>query len=238
MAHSTDDAQLEQLLEEFYLQLEEEDLGAAKKTLQTIEQAATGPDVLCARGQLAWAEGDLPAATRAYTEVVELDPEDADSWYALACLAEDGGDADRMMAAFLTVSKLDHEQDAVESLVDPDHEKVITEVAQRVLDDLPEEFREQLGNVPVVLALRPPTSMVEEGFDPRAFGLFEGSDHQGQTAQEVQSVPTRVVLFSANLVDAFPDLDELAEEVEVTVLHELAHYFGLDEEEVADVGLA
>ena len=49
--------------------------------------------------------------------------------------------------------------------------------------------------------------------------------------------PTRIVLFWTNLLDVADDDDSLAEEVETTVLHEIAHYFGLDEEQVAALGL-
>ncbi|RPI57721.1 MAG: hypothetical protein EHM50_11480, partial [Lysobacterales bacterium] len=49
--------------------------------------------------------------------------------------------------------------------------------------------------------------------------------------------PTRIVLFCSNLLVGFPDRDELAEQIEITILHEIGHFFGLDEDAVARLGL-
>jgi predicted Zn-dependent protease with MMP-like domain len=106
-----------------------------------------------------------------------------------------------------------------------------------VLHHLPERFRDRLENVPVVLEPRPSRAIVAEGFDPRALGMFEGAGDRDKQAGEVETAPTRVVLFFANLLASFPDDEDLALQVEVTILHELAHFFGLDEDEVAGLGL-
>ena len=79
-------------------------------------------------------------------------------------------------------------------------------------------------------------SLVREGFDPRALGLFEG--HTDGDVSSVVLAPTRIVLFYANLLAACDDADMLSEQIEVTVLHEIGHFFGLDEEGVAALGLA
>ena len=49
--------------------------------------------------------------------------------------------------------------------------------------------------------------------------------------------PTRIDLFTANLLASFPDSQRLDEEIEITLLHEIGHYFGLDEDEVEALGL-
>ena len=49
-------------------------------------------------------------------------------------------------------------------------------------------------------------------------------------------LPPRIVLFKRNLERAAQDAEELREEIGVTVRHELAHYLGLDEEEIEDAG--
>mgnify|MGYP005813335487 CR=1 FL=1 len=48
--------------------------------------------------------------------------------------------------------------------------------------------------------------------------------------------PTRIVLFTSNLLASFAD-DDLEEQVEITVLHEVGHYFGLDENDMVRLGL-
>jgi predicted Zn-dependent protease with MMP-like domain len=50
-------------------------------------------------------------------------------------------------------------------------------------------------------------------------------------------MPTRIVLYTANLTASCQDQDELEREVEITVLHEVGHYFGLDEDDMERLGL-
>ncbi|MCA9663920.1 MAG: metallopeptidase family protein, partial [Myxococcales bacterium] len=84
---------------------------------------------------------------------------------------------------------------------------------------------------------RPHWDVVADGFDPRALGMFEGPDDFGQRILELAPMTSRIVLFTANLVASFADPEDLEEEVRVTVLHEVGHYFGLDEDGVAALGL-
>nr|WP_255216030.1 metallopeptidase family protein [Pseudenhygromyxa sp. WMMC2535] len=109
--------------------------------------------------------------------------------------------------------------------------------AEAALDTVPERFRDLLSNVPVVLEERPNLELVRTGFDPRALGLFEGLEH-AQQASELHTAPTRIVLYYGNLLATFHEQDDLADEIEVTLLHEIGHYFGLDEDEVERLGLA
>ena len=78
---------------------------------------------------------------------------------------------------------------------------------------------------------------MREGFDPRALGLFEGADDAGQRSGEIQVAPTRIVLFYANLLASFPDEDALREEIDITIRHEVGHFFGLDEDDMERLGL-
>jgi predicted Zn-dependent protease with MMP-like domain len=101
-----------------------------------------------------------------------------------------------------------------------------------------------MQDVPVALEPRPNQGLVADGFDPRALGLFEGIDDQGQrSVGDMMGErgdllrPTRIVLFYANLLATCASGEELAKEVVVTVLHEIGHFFGLDEDGVAALGL-
>jgi predicted Zn-dependent protease with MMP-like domain len=71
--------------------------------------------------------------------------------------------------------------------------------------------------------------------DPDLFGLYEGVPlpERGDWAG---SLPDRIRIFRLPLVESFPDPDELEREIRITVLHELAHYFGLDENRLEDLG--
>jgi predicted Zn-dependent protease with MMP-like domain len=50
------------------------------------------------------------------------------------------------------------------------------------------------------------------------------------------SLPDTISIYRIPLEESFPDPDELREEIRITVLHELGHYFGLDEDRLADLG--
>ena len=55
-------------------------------------------------------------------------------------------------------------------------------------------------------------------------------------APDAGDLPNRISIYRLPLEDEFPDEDELREEIRITVLHELGHYFGLDEDRLAELG--
>jgi len=96
------------------------------------------------------------------------------------------------------------------------------------LDSLPPHLAAALDNVAVVVEDEHPD-------DPDLFGLYEGIPlpERGDMAG---SLPDRITIFRLPLEDEFGDPGELEREIRITVLHELGHYFGLDEERLADLG--
>ena len=185
----------------------------------------------------AMAAEDPNEGVRLLEEARRLAPEDPDVLYELGLAKEEAGDLEGMIEAFLEVSRLDPSHDRATGLLDETARNRIAALAEATLDRVPEPFKSRLGNVAVVIEDYPPRHAVAQGFDPRAYGMFDGPDDQAQHAvQELLTMPTQILLFAANLLADFED-EELDEEVAVTVLHEVGHYFGLDEEEVAALGL-
>jgi predicted Zn-dependent protease with MMP-like domain len=90
---------------------------------------------------------------------------------------------------------------------------------RRALDSLPPEIARRLENVAVVVE-------DEHADDPDLFGLF----------QEEPYLPAKITIYRLPLEDSFPDPRELEREIRITVLHELAHYFGVDEERLEELG--
>ena len=96
------------------------------------------------------------------------------------------------------------------------------------LDELPPGLAAGLTNVAVVVEDEHPE-------DPDLFGLYHGvplpdrGDMSGL-------LPDKISIYRIPLEESFPDPDELREEIRITVLHELAHYFGLDEQRIAELG--
>ena len=96
------------------------------------------------------------------------------------------------------------------------------------LDELPPDLAQALQNIAVVVEDENPE-------DPDLFGLYHGvplperGDMSGLP-------PDTIAIYRIPLQESFSDPDELRDEIRITVLHELAHYFGLDEDRIAELG--
>ena len=95
------------------------------------------------------------------------------------------------------------------------------EHVQRALDAVPEELAEGLRNVAIVVEDENPE-------EPDLYGLFD----------EPEYLPAKVTIYRVPLEADFPEPERLEHEIRVTVLHELAHYFGIDEDRLAELGYA
>jgi predicted Zn-dependent protease with MMP-like domain len=96
------------------------------------------------------------------------------------------------------------------------------------LDDLPDELAAVLDNVVVVVEDRHPD-------DPDLLGLYDGVPHPERVGDESPDV---VTIYRHALCAMCDDDDELAEEVYVTVVHELAHAAGIDDDRLHELGWA
>ena len=95
------------------------------------------------------------------------------------------------------------------------------EHVQRALDAVPEELAEGLRNVAIMVEDENPE-------EPDLYGLFD----------EPEFLPAKVTIYRVPLEADFPEPERLEHEIRVTVLHELAHYFGIDEDRLAELGYA
>jgi predicted Zn-dependent protease with MMP-like domain len=104
------------------------------------------------------------------------------------------------------------------------------EHVERALASLPAELREAIRNVEISVEDEDPD-------DPDLFGLYEGVPlpERGDWAG---AIPDRIRIFRLALVESFPDPAELEAEIRITVLHEVAHYFGIDEDRLDDLGFS
>jgi predicted Zn-dependent protease with MMP-like domain len=99
---------------------------------------------------------------------------------------------------------------------------------REALDELPPHLAAALENVAVVVEDENPD-------DPDLLGLYHGIPltERGDVAG---MPPDTISIYRLPLEESFPDPAELQEEIRITVLHELAHYFGLDEDRIAELG--
>lgn len=102
------------------------------------------------------------------------------------------------------------------------------DVVRSALDTLPPHIAAALRNVAVVVEEENPD-------DPYLYGLFDGIPLT-EGGPGPGELPNRIAIYRRPLEDDFPDDEELREEIRVTVLHELGHYFGLDEDRLSELG--
>lgn len=115
---------------------------------------------------------------------------------------------------------------------------VAHEVVAATQRRLPPEIRAPAAAVPVCCERAPNAAILAEGWEDDILGLFVGHEHGGELAGDGQNLPPQILLFLDNLWDyAEGDPAVFRDEVRLTYLHELGHYLGWDEDEVARRGL-
>jgi predicted Zn-dependent protease with MMP-like domain len=107
-----------------------------------------------------------------------------------------------------------------------DFEKLVTDE----LDLLPDEMVEGLENVAFVTEDRPEDGSLD------LLGLYDGVDITRRGNYGFGELPDRIILFREPLLSVSADLDELKDQVHVTLVHEIAHYYGIDDEELHELG--
>jgi predicted Zn-dependent protease with MMP-like domain len=102
-------------------------------------------------------------------------------------------------------------------------------LVEQALDEIPDEITRVVDNVVVLVEDSPP------GDDPYLLGVYDGvsltergTDHTG--------LPDRITIFRRPLLEICADADELVREVRITVVHEIAHHFGIDDDRLHELG--
>ncbi len=226
------------LVEAIYIKTEalivRDELPAAREALSELASSVIDDGELALDlAELALAAEDPKAAMKWIEAARAADPEiEADALHLLGRLHELGDDRAAMIAAWQKVRTLDLAAPAGDLSVTEDE---IERITLETLAELPDNVRALLEKVPILIDDVPSEDVVNDGFDPRSLGLFSGvpMPDDGQT----QPVVTNIHLYKRNLERFAQDEEHLADEIRITVLHETAHYFGLDEDELEKLGL-
>jgi predicted Zn-dependent protease with MMP-like domain len=108
------------------------------------------------------------------------------------------------------------------------------------LEDIPEPFRSHLETVTVVIEDEPSGELLREmGLHPRRdtlFGLYEGTPLHERALDETLALPDRITIFYRPLVRTFRTPAAIRREIRKTVIHELGHFFGLDDDDIEAEG--
>lgn len=103
------------------------------------------------------------------------------------------------------------------------------ELVSEALDLIPPELAAAFDNVVVLVADRHPE-------DPELLGLYEGIALTDRDSTYAGALPDTVTIFRDSLLEFCETEDEVVEEVAITVIHELAHHFGIDDERLHELG--
>ncbi|WP_039821379.1 metallopeptidase family protein [Nocardia testacea] len=103
------------------------------------------------------------------------------------------------------------------------------ELVGDALDQIPAELTRAIDNVVILIEPRNPD-------DPHLLGLYHGIALTERDSHYGGSLPDTVTIYRDALLDACADESEVIEEVRITVIHEIAHYFGIDEDRLHQLG--
>lgn len=109
-------------------------------------------------------------------------------------------------------------------------------LVEKALEDVPEEFVALLDNVAVLVEEEPSPEHLE-GLPPgedagELFGIYQGTNLLERDTFYIGALPDRIVIFRGPILRACSDRREVIREVRDTVVHELGHYFGMEEDQM------
>jgi predicted Zn-dependent protease with MMP-like domain len=116
-------------------------------------------------------------------------------------------------------------------LPSPPDEVDFDAVIDDVLDDLPDPFLEQLGTVAIVVEDEPSPAQLAAAHAAGLYGLYSGIPRTHYGADNA-AVPSKISLFRGPLARSNPDPVRLRGAIERTLLHEIAHHLGIDDDRI------
>lgn len=217
-------------------------LGDPQGALDRIAVAVRAfPDDLDVRVEQATALHELcrfEDAADLLTRVVEADPEDAGAHWLLGLCLERLGRGAAAGRHLARARKLAPEEFPEPVALSPE---AFEEVVEAALAELPEPVQRWLSNVAVTVEDLPETEELlasDPPHSPSILGIFRGAPLGQKASMDPWShLPSSIALFQRNLERMARDRDELVDEIRVTLLHEVGHFLGLDEDRLRDLGL-
>jgi predicted Zn-dependent protease with MMP-like domain len=100
------------------------------------------------------------------------------------------------------------------------------------LDELPDEMVDGLENLVFVTEDRPADGSLD------LLGLYEGTALTDRDQYGFGELPDRIILYREPLLAVAETLDELRDEIHITLVHEIAHYYGIDDDQLHEMGWA
>lgn len=214
------------------------DLAPAAKAFEEARRLLGDDDDLLVELAIAWFEVlRFDDAKRLISEVISRRPDDADAHHYLALVAERAGDTKTADRHFAEARRLDPEA-YPKPLTMTD--EAFAEAIETALAELPEEVRKHLANVPIMVEPLPRAEDLtgDPPLSPLSLGMFRGTAFGQRSVMDPWSqLPASILLFQKNLERYATSRDELVQEIETTLFHEIGHFMGWDEDDLYDRGL-
>jgi predicted Zn-dependent protease with MMP-like domain len=169
-------------------------------------------------------------------EALEQLPDEAAAWHHLGLIAERRGEADAGRRFFEKARRLAPDVfPAPVHLSEAEFDKAVSDAIAK----LPPQSRDALANATIAVEPIPTDEDLDGGrLSPAMLGIFHGTPvDQRSVLNDVDHRTAVIKLFQSNLERAVETREELVEEIGVTLLHEVGHLMGLDEDELYDRGL-
>lgn len=113
-------------------------------------------------------------------------------------------------------------------------------LVREALDDLPDTFAQRLENVEIVIEDEPDPQLLRAlGLDPRRdtlFGLYQGVPLHLRGTGYSGVLPDKISIFYVPLLRSCQSPERIRQQVRITVIHEIGHFFGLDDKTIRDLG--
>ena len=214
-------------------------LGELEPALKALAAALDiDPDAVDARLEHATALfecGRFDEAKRELTQLTRDEPDEPLPWHYLGLIAEREKDEVAARRFFEKAQRLDSEAyPEPVRLTDEEFDKAVADAIAR----LPEHAQKELGNVTISVEPVPDDDELKEGVSPLILGVFVGTALDERAPHVAEHHQTAMIkLFQRNLERFATSRDELLQEIGVTLLHEVGHLLGLDEDELYERGL-
>ena len=114
-----------------------------------------------------------------------------------------------------------------------------SELVAEAIESLPPQFLEKMDNVEVVIEGWPSReALLRAGLPPgqTLFGLYEGIPLTKRTSNYGMVLPDKITIYQGPIEACFRTPEEIRRQVQKTVIHEIAHHFGIDDERLDELG--
>lgn len=213
-------------------------LGAFREALSAFDRAGeelgNDPELLQERGIALFHLWRLDDARQCLERVVAIEPEAPWALHYLAVIEDRKGEREKAEAYFRRAHEADPEGMPLPFRIP---EKEFDGLVEEAIAQLPEKVRRYLSNVAIAVEAYPQESEFEgdEEVSPSVLGVFRGSPlGEKATFDPWSHFPNSILLFQRSLENSVATREELVDEIGITLLHEVGHFLGFDEDDLRE----